>query len=145
MTTAHSPKNGDCIFCKIISGEIPCAKLYETDEYLSFLDISPVNKGHALVLPKGHFTTLWDMPGELGNGLLAAAQKVGQAILKATGADGLNLWMNNHEAAGQLVPHAHFHLIPRFAGDGLELWDQSAYADQDEMSKIADMIRRRID
>ena len=134
----------DCIFCKIIAGEIPCAKLYETDKVLSFLDIGPVNKGHALVIPLGHHETLWDLPPALGEDLLRAMQIVGGAVMKEVGADGLNVGMNNFEAAGQLVPHAHFHLVPRFANDGFELWPQGAYDDMEEMSRLAKAVREKI-
>lgn len=136
--------SGDCVFCQIVAGNIPCAKLYETETVLAFLDIAPVRKGHALVLPKAHHPTLWDLPAGLGADLLAAMQAVGRAVLAATGAEGLNVGMNNHAAAGQLVPHAHFHLIPRHGGDGLSLWAQSTYAGQEEMTGLAQAIRSKL-
>lgn len=130
----------DCIFCKIVAGDIPCAKVYESETCLAFLDIAPVNGGHALVLPKAHFPTLMDVPSELGADLTAALTKVGKAVMEATGAEGLNLVQNNYEAAGQLVHHVHFHLIPRFSDDGLELWPQASYESQEEMSGLAEKI-----
>ncbi len=133
--------SGDCVFCLIVAGKIPCARLYETETVLAFLDIAPVRKGHALVVPKAHYPTLWDLPAALGQDLLAAMQAVGRAVLAATGAQGLNVGMNNHAAAGQLVPHAHFHLIPRHGGDGLSLWAQSSYAGPEEMAGLAQAIR----
>ncbi|MDD3312092.1 HIT family protein [Pseudodesulfovibrio sp.] len=133
MTT----RDPDCIFCKIVAGEIPCAKVYETGTCLAFLDIAPVSAGHALVLPKDHHPTLMDVPASLGGDLLEALGKVGRAVMEATGAEGLNLFQNNYEAAGQLVHHAHFHLVPRFSGDGLRLWTQSSYDDPDEMQRLA--------
>ncbi|MBI9111114.1 HIT family protein [Maridesulfovibrio ferrireducens] len=136
--------NQDCIFCKIVAGDIPCFKIYETENILSFLDIGPVNKGHALVIPKGHYKNLWDIPADLGKELMTASQVVGDAIVKATGADGLNLLMNNNDAAGQLVFHAHFHLIPRFKDDGLKLWDQGEYNDMDEAMALAQKIEKMI-
>ena len=134
----------DCIFCRIVRGEIPCARLYETETVLAFLDIAPVMKGHALVIPKAHHPLVWDLPAGLAGELLAAVGRVGQAVLSATGAEGLNVMMNNLEAAGQLVPHAHFHLIPRKTGDGLALWPQHAYENQGEMSALAEAVRNRI-
>ncbi|MBG0791023.1 MAG: HIT family protein [Desulfovibrionaceae bacterium] len=134
------PIDSECIFCKIIAGDIPCAKVYESESCLAFLDIAPVNAGHALVLPKGHYPTLMDIPAELGSDLLRALSSVGRAVMEATGADGLNLMQNNYEAAGQLVHHAHYHLIPRFSDDGLRLWPQSRYEDQDEMGRLAEKI-----
>jgi len=134
----------DCIFCRIIAGEIPSAKVYDRGGVYAFLDIAPVNKGHALVLPKSHHETLFDLPADLGRELMTALQVVGKAVMTATGAAGLNLGMNNFEAAGQLVQHAHFHLIPRHAGDGLTLWTQHAYEHAEEMQKLAQAIRSAI-
>lgn len=135
-----TPKDPDCLFCKIVAGDIPCAKVFESDSCIAFLDIAPVNAGHTLVLPKAHHATLMDTPAELGGDLMDALSKVGAAVLEATGADGLNLMQNNHEAAGQLVHHVHFHLIPRHADDGLKLWPQSGYDSPDEMSGLAQTI-----
>ncbi|GAB6124359.1 HIT family protein [Humidesulfovibrio idahonensis] len=136
--------NQDCIFCKIIAGEIPSAKIYDHGGIYAFLDIAPVNKGHALVVPKKHYATLFDVPPDLGRELTTALQVVGRAVMAATGAAGLNLGMNNFEAAGQLVHHAHFHLIPRHAGDGLTLWTQHAYESVEEMQKLTQAIRSAI-
>lgn len=136
--------SGNCVFCQIVAGKIPCARLYETETVLAFLDIAPVRKGHALVLPKTHHPTLWDLPAGLAEDLLAALQAVGRGVMAATRAEGLNVGMNNHAAAGQVVPHAHFHLIPRHGGDGLSLWAQSAYAGQEEMAGLAQAIRAEI-
>ena len=135
-----APKDPDCIFCKILAGDIPCAKVYESETCLAFLDIAPVNAGHTLVLTKGHYPTLMDIPAELGVDLMAALSDVGKAVMEATGADGLNLIQNNHEAAGQLVHHAHFHLIPRHSDDGLKLWPQSGYDSPEEMTRLAETI-----
>lgn len=134
----------ECIFCRIVRGEIPCAKLYETDTVLAFLDIAPVMQGHALVIPKAHHPEVWDLPAALGGDLVAAVGRVGQAVLAATGCEGVNVLMNNGSAAGQLVPHAHFHVIPRKTGDGLALWPQHAYENQAEMSALAQSIRSRL-
>ncbi|ADU64155.1 MAG: HIT family protein [Pseudodesulfovibrio sp.] len=135
-----TPRDKDCIFCKIVAGAIPCAKVFETEHCLAFLDIAPVHPGHVLVMPKGHYATLMDIPAELGADLTATLSRVGKAVMEATAADGLNLMQNNFEAAGQVVHHAHFHLIPRHAGDGLTLWPQSGYESSDEMSGLAKII-----
>jgi histidine triad (HIT) family protein len=136
--------NQDCIFCKIIGGQIPAAKIYDRGGVYAFLDIAPVNKGHALVVPKSHHETLFDLPEDLGREVLVALKVVGQAVMTATGASGLNVGMNNFESAGQLVHHAHFHLIPRHAGDGLTLWTQHAYESVEDMQKLAQAIRSAI-
>lgn len=135
----------DCIFCKIVKGDIPCAKLLETDRVLAFLDIAPVAPGHALVIPKAHHPTLFELPEELAAEMLDAQKRLGRAILAATGATGLNVQMNNFESAGQVVFHAHLHLIPRRAGDGLALWPGTPYADNAAMASLAEKVRRAVD
>ena len=134
------PKDADCIFCKIVDKAIPCARVFENEHCIAFLDIAPVHPGHALVMPKAHYPTLMDLPAELGGELTRVLSRVGRAVMEATAADGLNLMQNNYEAAGQLVHHVHFHLIPRHSGDGLTLWPQSGYANPDEMSNLAKTI-----
>lgn len=134
----------ECIFCKIVAGDIPCAKIYESETCIAFLDIAPVNRGHALILPKEHFPAIWDVPSELGNDLMEVMGRVGTAVKDAVKADGLNVMQNNLEAAGQLVPHIHFHLIPRFENDGLKLWAQKPYDDTNEMNSLAEEIRGRL-
>jgi histidine triad (HIT) family protein len=126
----------DCIFCKIVKGEIPCTKIMEDDHALSFLDIGPINAGHALVIPKRHYPTLFEVTDEDLAACVVMARKVAAAVYKAVGASGLNLLQNNFRAAGQLVEHAHFHLIPRFENDGfLTSWPGKAYA-VGEMDKL---------
>ena len=134
----------DCIFCKIIRGEIPCAKVLETDTVFAFLDIAPVTPGHALVIPKAHYHTVLDIPQDLGPDILAAIQILAPAVMQATDAQGFNLTMNTYEAAGQIVPHAHWHIIPRKTGDGLELWPQAPCPDNEAMNRIAESIRKQI-
>jgi histidine triad (HIT) family protein len=108
----------DCLFCKIIAGEIPCFKVYEDVHTLAFLDIFPHAKGHTVVIPKKHASTIWDINTEdfevMAAGLQTAAGKV-QAVLKP---DGMNIGVNNEKAAGQAVGHVHWHILPRWHGDG---------------------------
>lgn len=134
--------HADCIFCKIVKGEIPCARLYENETVLAFLDIAPVAPGHTLVIPKAHHADLFGLPPALGPALVTAASRVGQAVMAATGATGLNLQMNNGLSAGQVVFHAHLHLIPRLAGDGLVLWPGTPYADAAAMTAMAEAVRQ---
>lgn len=131
----------DCIFCKIVRGEIPCAKLYEDDQVLSFLDINPVTAGHALVLPKQHFATFFDLPAAELQACMTTAQKVSQAVYRAMGATGLNVLQNNFRSAGQLIDHVHFHLIPRFEGDGfMTSWPAQAYP-EGQLEKTLERVR----
>ncbi|MBI4440446.1 HIT family protein [Candidatus Woesearchaeota archaeon] len=118
----------DCIFCKIVRGEIPCAKLYETKNVLSFLDIGPINQGHALVIPKGHYVTIIDTPDDVLKDMIAATKKVTKAVKLATGVEGVNNLLNNGKASGQAVFHAHMHIIPRFEGDDFKIpWPAKKY------------------
>ncbi|MDQ7033210.1 MAG: HIT family protein [Desulfonauticus sp.] len=134
----------ECIFCKIVKGEIPCAKIYETQNILAFLDIAPIHKGHTLVIPKEHFPTLLDLPAELGQELLETMQKVAKALQVTVKAEGINIGMNNFKPAGQIVFHAHFHVIPRYANDGLKLWPQKSYENNEEMLDLAQQISASI-
>ena len=130
----------DCIFCKIVKGEIPCAKVYENDKILAFLDIAPVNKSHTLVIPKEHHKDLLDMPDATLAELAKTAKKIAKAVVKATGAVGFNIGQSNGKAAGQLVMHFHLHIMPRFENDGLKLWPQGKY-EEGEMDKVAEQIK----
>lgn len=108
----------DCLFCKIVKGEIPSYKVYESADVLAFLDIKPCSKGHTVVIPKKHFATVAEMDEanwqKLNAGLLQAAKKV-ESVLRP---DGLNVGLNNGPAAGQAIAHLHWHIIPRFINDG---------------------------
>ena len=106
----------DCIFCKIIAGEIPCTKLYEDDHIFAFLDINPVYKGHTLVVPKHHCVNIHDMPRDVLDAFFEGVQKMASAVNAGVGTQGVNLIMNNGGDAGQIVFHAHMHIIPRTAG-----------------------------
>ncbi len=117
----------DCIFCKIVAGEIPAYKVYENDRVYAFLDTHPVQKGHTLVVPKAHATNIFEISPEDWAGVTEAVRIIAGAIEKGVEADGVNLMMNNREHAGQSVFHAHVHLIPRFKGDGLHHWGQGSY------------------
>ncbi len=134
----------DCIFCKIIKGEIPCQKVYENDKVFAFLDIMPVHKGHTLIIPKEHHETLLDMPDDTLAELTKTAKKVAKAVVKATGADGFNIGQNNGEAAGQAVFHFHLHVIPRFNNDGLKSWPHTKLPDE-EMKQIQEDIKNSLE
>ena len=131
----------DCIFCRISRGEIPCAEIYSDERVLAFLDLNPQRPGHALVIPKGHYADIFATPTEVFTYLFPVIQKVGKAVMAATGADGLNVLQNNHPAAGQSVFHMHWHLVPRHRGDGLEHWPMGQYGSKDEMTELAAQIK----
>ena len=137
--------NDECIFCRIIAGTIPAVKLYEDELVLVFLDIAPVNPGHALVIPKAHFFSVTELPPELAGRLLAVAARIGGALLRAVDADGFNLLLSNGTVAGQVVGHTHLHVIPRFPADGVVLpARQVAYADAAAKEAIAVAVRKRL-
>ncbi|MEK7211857.1 MAG: HIT family protein [Patescibacteria group bacterium] len=136
-------KNMTCIFCKIIAGEIPAHKIYENHHAVAFLDIQPINPGHALIVPREHHQDLLSAPLEVLRDIMGAAQIIAPAIVKAVGADGFNLALNNGEAAGQAVFHTHFHCIPRFADDGLRHWPRKNYA-AEEAEALAGKIREQL-
>lgn len=118
----------NCVFCKIVRGELPAWKVYEDEKTLAFLDIHPVNPGHTLVIPKAENTkNIFDVSPEDWVATTETARKVAHALERATGADGVNIMMNNRSDAGQVVHHPHIHVIPRFKGDGLTQWRHKEY------------------
>ncbi len=133
----------DCLFCKIIAGEIPAAKVYEDDATLAFLDIVPVNPGHTLVVPKAHSTGIADAADDALAAVMRTVKNIAPGILAAVNSDGYNLGVNQGAVAGQLVGHLHVHLMPRFANDGRELW-HGKDTSNDELAAIAEKIRSNL-
>jgi histidine triad (HIT) family protein len=144
MTDTHANHDENCIFCKIASNQIPAIKLYEDDATLAFLDIQPINKGHVLVIPKDHFENIYSVPSELWCRVMLTVQKMAVAIKNAVSADGVNIGMNNESAAGQLVFHAHVHVIPRENEDGYKAWSHKSYDSDEEAKEIAGKIREAL-
>ena len=133
----------DCIFCKIIRGELPSFKVYEDEDTLAFLDINPNHPGHALVIPKEHADNIFTISAESWAKVQETVRKVAKAVETGLGADGVNINMNNREHAGQVVMHAHVHLIPRFKGDGLKPWPHKPL-DMKEGPVLAEKIREAL-
>ena len=134
--------NPDCIFCKIVKGEIPATKVYEDNEFLAFMDIGPIIKGHTLVIPKEHYDSITATPADVLGKLIKLVQRIAGAQMNGLNADGVNIMQNNGKAAGQDVPHIHFHVIPRFEGDGHKWnWDAKSYESTEEMNVYAAIIR----
>jgi len=133
-----------CLFCRMAAGQIPVARIYEDDVVLAFLDIGPLSDGHTLVIPKQHFEKLHDCPADLLGQVCSRLGKLAGAVAAAMNSDGYNLLCNNGRAAGQLVEHLHFHIIPRNAGDGVfNRWPAYKYEDG-KAGEIADKIRRNL-
>lgn len=126
----------DCIFCKIANGVIPSKTLYEDEHFRVILDLNPATKGHALILPKEHAASLYDLPDDTAKDVLVLAKKIAQTMSHRLCCDGLNLVQNNGEAAGQTVSHFHMHVIPRYVDDGQTLGWMPGEATQEELEEI---------
>lgn len=136
----------DCIFCKIVNGEIPSATLYEDNLFKVIFDISPANPGHALILPKNHYDNLFDLGEEESRHLLETAKKIAVALKEEFAYEGLNLLQNNGELAGQSEFHFHLHLIPRYPNDNqkVKIKYEPLKSDADELQKHARSIAARL-
>lgn len=106
-----------CIFCEIVKGNIPSKKVYEDDEILAILDIAQTTRGHTLVMPKKHYTDIYEADPEVLKKLIVKVQELGKMICENLGAQGSNILVNTDEVAGQSVHHLHFHIIPRYSKD----------------------------
>jgi len=134
----------DCIFCKMVAGRIPVTKIYEDEIVLAFLDVGPVSDGHTLLIPRQHFEKLHDCPPQLLAKVASVIGKIAGAVADAMNSDGYNVLCNNGTAAGQLVEHLHFHIIPRNTGDGLfDRWPSYEYQ-KGKIEEIADKIRENL-
>ncbi|SET29029.1 HIT family protein [[Clostridium] polysaccharolyticum] len=115
----------NCIFCKIIEGDIPSTTLYEDEEFKVIFDIFPASKGHVIILPRYHAANIFELPQEITAKAFVLAKKIATVLKKVLGCDGINILQNNGEAAGQTVFHLHIHVIPRFKDDNMGLtWKQ---------------------
>lgn len=135
----------DCLFCKIIVGEMPSHKIYEDEKTFVFLDINPVNLAHSLVVPKVHSETIFESKKEDAEKLIETAKYIGLKIQKIVDAQGMNININSGKAAGQIIFHTHIHLIPRFEDDGFKHWQGKNSPNKEELEKLAKEIRTKID
>lgn len=134
----------DCIFCDLVRGEAEISTIYEDDAVLGFMNIHPVNPGHALVIPKRRATYLADLDEETGRAMWTATQRAAAAV-RASGlkCEGVNLFLADGEAAFQEVFHVHMHVIPRFKGDPFQIHiDRNPHPARSELNRVAAMIRR---
>ena len=134
----------NCIFCKIVAGQIPSTKLFEDAETLAFMDINPANDGHCLVIPKTHAATLFDISADDVAATIRTAQRVACALAAALAPDGLNLVQSNGPGAAQSVPHLHFHILPRRMGDGLLINWALKPGDMQRIAEVAALIRAKL-
>ena len=137
-------KKEDCVFCKIVNGDIPSNTIYENSEFKVIMDISPATKGHVLVLPKEHFKDIYDIDAETAGKLFQLAAVVARALKEVLHCDGLNIIQNNGEIAGQTVFHFHMHLIPRYEGDDVTVKWKEHSMDAEEMDQVPKDIRKAL-
>jgi histidine triad (HIT) family protein len=135
----------DCIFCKIAAGEIPSTKVYEDDDFLAFMDINPLIKGHFLLIPKSHHPDVFAMPDETLQGLIVRAKSLAAAARQGLGANGVNLQQANGRAANQIIDHYHMHIIPRWEPDDLPVanWELKP-GDEGDIGEAAEAIRKAV-
>lgn len=130
------PTDSGCIFCRIVAGEVPCFELLQDEDTIAFMDINPVNPGHALAVAKGHWPTVDVVPAAALAAVARTAQRVAKAVMTELKPAGLNLMQANGAGAGQSVPHLHIHVLPRRAGDELVLNWVPRPADRAEIEAI---------
>lgn len=136
----------DCIFCKIVSNEIPSIKVYEDDRVFAFMDINPLNDGHLLIVPKTHAATVHEITEADFLAVMSATHKLTAAVKKALNPEGINLMQLNGRAANQVVPHLHVHIVPRWSGDGLPIsqWEPVT-GNMEKIEGVAEKIQRALE
>jgi histidine triad (HIT) family protein len=131
----------DCIFCLIAEHEAPAAIVHEDDGVIAFMDIGAATNGHTLVIPKAHAVTMYDLDSEGAAALFSACTHIAKGLREATGCDGMNLFVANEPAAGQVVFHLHAHLIPRYEGDDFEVHFRYQNPAMEDLEATATKIR----
>jgi len=111
-------RDNDCVFCRIISGELDSAAVYEDESTLAFLDLRQSNEGHVLVVPRNHIEQIYDLDELTASALASTVRRIARAVRRVYAPDGLSIWQSNGSAAGQEVPHVHWHVFPRYTDDG---------------------------
>lgn len=134
----------NCIFCKLANGEIPTKTLFEDGEFRVILDAGPLTRGHALILPKKHAGNLFELEEETAGKAYQLAKRLGEKMMKALGADGMNILQNNGSAAGQSVFHFHMHLIPRYENDGVRLGMEGGSEPEYSLDEVVEEIKREL-
>lgn len=137
--------SNECIFCKIVAGKLPSVKVYEDSDAMAFMDIGPIVKGHTLVVPLRHYDPITATPPEMLEKLILVVQKIARAQIDGLKADGVNVTQANGKVAGQIIPHIHFHVIPRFKSDGHSWnWAPGKYDSQAEIHGFAERIKNAL-
>ena len=137
-------RDPDCLFCKIVAGDIPATKVFEDDSTVAFMDIGPLAEGHVLVIPTGHYETIDQMPADEAGAMLKHLPALTKAVLAATACQGVNVLQNNGTVAHQVIMHVHFHIIPRNPGDEFHFnWPAGAYP-PGRADPLAEAIRQHL-
>lgn len=132
----------NCIFCKIIAGEIPSTAVYEDEDFRAILDVNPAARGHVIILPKKHAANIFELDEAEASKVFPIAKKIATAVMKTYHCDGVNILQNNGEAAGQTVFHLHVHVVPRYYGDGVNImWKAGETPD---LQAVADEIKMNL-
>lgn len=132
----------NCVFCKIIAGEIPSTTVYEDDDFKAILDVNPAARGHVIILPKKHAANIFELEDEDAAKVFPIAKKIASAVKKTYDCDGVNILQNNGEAAGQTVFHLHVHVVPRYYDDEVNImWKPGETPDLDA---VADEIKKNL-
>lgn len=134
----------DCIFCKIINGDIPSNKVFENDNFIAILDAFPANEGHTLIIPKKHFENIFEIDEETLKEGYAIAKKIANSIKKSLNIDNINILQNNGALAGQTVNHFHIHVIPRIENDNVIIKSSPVNIDNDKIKQIIENIKENI-
>ena len=141
----HTHLDDNCIFCKIVRGEIPSFKVFEDDQVFAFMDINPIQPGHSLVIPKFHTENIFEAPGEWTAVTINGIQRLARAVNKTLEPDGINILQANGPGAAQSVFHLHMHVVPRTMNDDMKMNWGIQPGDMDEIKALAERIRRNLD
>lgn len=144
LSSTYRPQ---CVFCRIVAGEEPASVICEDDEILVFLDINPLTRGHALVVPKAHVVDIYGASDGQAAAMMITGARVARAARSALDCVGVNLWMANERPAGQVVMHAHLHVIPRYPDDGFGLrrWSTGGRPSRAELDQVAARIGEHLE
>lgn len=134
-------ENLDCVFCKIVSGDIPSYKIFEDEDVLAFLDVAPVSKGHALVVSKKHYDNFLSTPKDIMHKVMDVAQRIGQIQVQMMNAKGVNILSNCYKEAGQSVFHFHVHVIPRYSKHDNFILEMKGHDENLNLPAIAKQIK----
>lgn len=133
-----------CVFCRVITGELPSSTVYEDDRVVAFMDIDPATEGHLLVVPRTHASGLADLEPDDAARMMTVAQRLADAVRSELSPAGINLLLADGQAAGQEVPHSHLHVVPRTHGDGFTVSARFTRPSRDVLDDLASRVRARL-